>query len=79
MKRISKTQRRIKFYEMISRLAVYAQYIGIKLLPTCFKRSAAEQRKKRANGTSNVKRSFHQDWLAMDFVIVKDGELCWTR
>ena len=79
LKRISKTQRRIKFYEIISRLSLYAQYLGIKLLPTCFHRSAAEQMKLRAQGKSKVKRSFHQDWLAMDFVIVKDGALCWTR
>ncbi len=79
MIKISKTQRRIKFFEMIARLSLYSQYIGIQLLPTCFKRSAAEHRKLLARGKSKIKRSFHQDWLAMDFAIFKDGELCWSR
>lgn len=64
---------------MISRLSLFAQCKGLELLPICFKRSAAEQDKLRAQGKSKIKRSFHQDWLAMDFVIVKNGELCWTR
>lgn len=79
MKRISKTQRRIKFFEMIARLSLYAQSKGIYLLPTCFKRARARQLVLRAQGKSKVKRSFHQDWLAMDFVIVIAGELMWAR
>jgi len=79
LKRISKTQRRIKFFEMIARLSVYAQTKGISLLPYCFHRSAITQKIYRLRGSSKVKRSFHQDWLAIDFVVVIAGELVWSR
>jgi peptidoglycan L-alanyl-D-glutamate endopeptidase CwlK len=55
---------------------------GIQLLPHSFHRTTEEQEKLFADGKSQLdgvaKRSKHQDWLAIDSVIVnKDGSLCW--
>lgn len=79
MKKISKTARRVKFFSMISRLSLYAQCRGIHIMPTCFYRTAAEQKKCIAEGTSKIKRSSHQDWLAIDFVIIVGEDPCWSR
>lgn len=73
------TERRIKFFEMIARLSVYAQTRGLFLLPYCFFRTSTQQLVNRVKGTSSVKRSFHQDWLAMDFFLVIAGQPVWER
>lgn len=73
------TERRIKFFEMIARLSIYAQTRGFFLLPYGFYRSATQQIIYRVKGTSTIKRSFHQDWLAIDFVLVTNGQPVWER
>lgn len=64
---------------MIARLSIYSQTKGIALMPFGFYRTAAQQIINRIKGTSSVKRSFHQDWLAIDFVIIKEGAAQWER
>lgn len=75
---MGKTETRVKFFYDISRLTVTANAKGINLLPHCFKRSEKEQDVLYKNGKSKIKRSKHQDWLAIDFVVIKDGKAMWT-
>jgi len=79
LKKMSKTRRRVKFFEMIARLSIYAQAKGYLLLPICFKRTRAKQLLWLAQGKSKVRHSFHQDWLAIDFVILRGEVLIWRR
>jgi len=75
----SKTQRRINFFQDFCWLVWLAKVRrGIEVLPTCFKRTAAEQKVLYKDGKSKVTHSKHQDWLAIDIVIVRDGALVWT-
>jgi hypothetical protein len=76
---MTNTERRVKFFEMIARLSIYAQTKGLALMPFGFFRTAAAQIINLIKGTSSIKRSFHQDWLAIDFVIIKNGEAQWER
>jgi peptidoglycan L-alanyl-D-glutamate endopeptidase CwlK len=84
------TQLRIRFFLKVATLLLYAKFKKIQLLPTCFYRSADEQAKRYAEGRTkpgkivtyvdgHEKVSYHQKWRAIDFVIVKDGELIWTH
>jgi hypothetical protein len=50
---------------------------NIDVLPTCFKRTQAEQDVLFKDGKSRVQHSAHQDWLAIDIVIVREGVLIW--
>lgn len=52
---------------------------GIEVLPTCYHRTQAEQDILFEDGKSLVHYSKHQDWLAIDIVIVRDGELIWRK
>jgi len=74
----SKTQRRINFFQDFCWLVQIAKMRrGIEVLPTCYHRSQAEQDILFNDGKSLVKVSKHQDWLAIDIVVVRDGELIW--
>ena len=74
---MGKTSDRVKFFYDISRLTIAAHEHGIELLPHCFHRLQKQQDILYEDGKSDVKHSKHQDWLAMDFVIIKDGKAVW--
>ena len=82
------TQQRIDFLHKISLFIIDANYKQIKLLCYFFHRTTIQQVKLYAQGRVKPgkivtycdgvkKKSYHQKWRAMDFVIVKDGQLIW--
>lgn len=82
------TQQRIDFLHKISLFILLASSEGIDLLCYYFHRTLIQQIKLYAQGRVKPgkkvtycdgvkKKSFHQIWRAMDFVIVKDGKLIW--
>ena len=74
----SKTERRIKFFQDFCWLVMLAKVKkNIDLLPHCYHRTQAEQDLLFTDGKSQVKHSMHQDWLAIDVVVVRDGKLIW--
>jgi len=73
------TDKRVRFFKDISYLIETLSNEGIELMPTCFYRTSDEQLTLYNQGKTKVLHSKHQDWLAMDFVLVKDGELIWRR
>lgn len=75
---MGRTETRIKFFRDIGRLVVASHAKGIDLLPHCFYRTQKEQDVLYADGKSRVKHSKHQDWLAIDFVVVKNNKAVWT-
>lgn len=75
---MSKTESRIKFFHDISRLVIAANANQINLLPHCFYRSQAQQDVLYEDGKSKTKHSKHQDWLAIDFVIIRQGKAVWV-
>lgn len=81
---MSKTQRRIRFLTLISQLMMYATAEGIKIMCFTFHRTPEEQYTKYLQNTSNCDgyriKSQHQNWLAMDFVVLDEEEnLVWAR
>ncbi len=76
---LGKTQKRIDFFHDFSKLIVKAQEKKrIAVLPHCYHRTAEQQRILFEDGKSRVEHSRHQDWLAIDIVIVRDGKLIWN-
>jgi len=75
---MSKTSDRVKFFYDISRLTLAAHKHNIDLLPHCFHRLQIQQDILYEDGKSKVKHSKHQDWLAIDFVIIKNGKAVWV-
>jgi len=75
---MTNTRRRIVFFIKVAQLVIYAWIRGIKLLPFSFHRTAAEQKKLYEEGKSKcdgyTSISKHQEWRAMDFVIVDDED-----
>jgi uncharacterized protein YcbK (DUF882 family) len=55
---------------MFQRLSAFAAQEDLPFIVTCFYRTASEQAQMLAAGRSKVKRSQHQDWLAIDIVLV---------
>jgi len=78
-RKLSRTQRRVKFIQDISALILIAEKIGIKVMPFCYHRTQKQQEILRKRGVSWVKRSKHQDWLAMDLVVLENGRPIWTQ
>ncbi len=75
---LNKTKKRIDFFYDFSKLVIKARdKKGIEVLPHCYHRTSAEQKNLYEDGKSRTKHSRHQDWLAIDIVIVRDGELIW--
>lgn len=75
------TEKRIEFFRKIAMLVVWASVKGIKLLPFSFYRTEEEQKKLFDEGKSKCDgykiKSKHQQWLAIDFVIIKNGVPIW--
>jgi hypothetical protein len=80
---MTKTQKRTKFIARYARFVHTADMVyGIRLMPYSFHRTQQEQErlfhegKSRCDGT--LKRSKHQDWLAIDAVVVDfDDTMVW--
>ena len=75
---MTKTQQRINFFHDISIMTIAAYARGIYLLPHCFYRTQKQQDILFGEGKSKTKHSKHQDWLAIDFVIIRDGKAIWV-
>ena len=73
------TDKRVDFFRAIAFLIGQLDSEGIKMMPTCFHRTSDEQLTLYNQGKTKVLHSKHQDWLAIDLVLVKDGELVWER
>lgn len=74
-----KTQKRVKFFQEISTLITWCYNHDIELMPFCFYRDPETQLLMVKKGRSLVRRSKHQDWLAIDLVLVVGGRLVWKR
>jgi len=75
--------KRVDFLYMIGSLLQFANDECINVICAAFYRTEAEQKKLFDQGLSKCDgvniRSPHQDWLAMDFYIVKNDELVLDR
>lgn len=76
---MTKTKARALFMDCLGALLEHAQHEEIVLVCTYFHRTAEEQAKLLAAGKSQVKYSQHQDWLAIDLVIVDGEALRWKH
>lgn len=81
---MTNTEKRIEFFRLVSIFVQRADIGGIRLMPFAFFRTPQEQKVEFDEGNSlcdgTKKRSRHQSWLAMDFVIVEDGgKLVWNH
>ena len=85
---VSKTELRISFFLRVATLLILCKFKKIKLMPICFHRSDEDQNKRYQQGRTTpgrivtfcdgyIKRSKHQDWKAIDFVVVIDDVLIW--
>lgn len=91
---VSKTELRISFFLKVATFLILCKFKKIHLMPICFHRSDEDQLKRYRQGRTPesiklgqkivtyrdgyTKRSEHQDWKAMDFVLVIFGELIWV-
>ena len=72
--------KRSQFLVDISKLILYADSIGVRLICTDFDRSQAEQERLVLIGRSWTRNSRHLIWQAMDFSIVEpDGSINWDN
>ncbi len=76
---MTNTEKRVKFFQMIAELVLKCKNEGIELMPTCFNRTLEEQISLVKQGKSKTLKSKHLNWLAMDFVIIKNGNPVWER
>jgi len=74
---MAKTDDRVSFFQDICELIWHLKSEKIELMPTCFYRTREEQLTLYNQGKSKVLHSKHQDWLAIDFVLVRHGQLIW--
>jgi len=76
-------QRRILFFRAIGELVRRAAEKGIELMPFGFNHTLEEDLKYFQEGKSLIdptkKATKHMLWLAMDFIIIKDGKAVWDR
>ena len=80
---MTKTTKRMLFLRKFNALVSFACLNGIDFIVTCFYRNGEEQHKRYEEGKSQLdgyeKKSAHQDWLAIDIAIVKNGKCIWGR
>lgn len=77
-------EKRVRFFRMISKLtSVAGSAHGIAVMPFWFHRTAEQQAALFAEGKSRcdgkTKRSKHQNWLAMDLVVMRGNQTCWEH
>jgi hypothetical protein len=76
---MTKTEKRVKFLWDIGHLLDHASEVGIKLICFTFYRSPEDQAIQVVEGKSNLRHGAHQEWLAMDLCVIKDGQTVWGR
>ena len=77
---MTKVEARSLFIHKLGWLIRIAEDLGILFLITCFHRSDKEQAQLYKEGKSKVVHSQHQDWLAVDIVLInRCGELVWEH
>jgi peptidoglycan L-alanyl-D-glutamate endopeptidase CwlK len=78
---LTSTEKRIAFFYNFSKLVIQAKIQDIDLIITGVFRTPEQQHAVYLAGKSQcdgyVKRSKHQDWLAVDAYVVKDGAIVW--
>lgn len=76
-------EKRVRFFRMITELTARASAAGILVMPFWFHRTPEQQREQFAAGNSKcdgkTKRSKHQDWLAMDLVVMQGWQPNWKH
>lgn len=70
---------RVKFAAMAGSLLDWAYSQQISVIVTDWDRSQEEQDRLFVEGKSKVQHSKHQDWLAIDLCLVKNGTLIWEE
>ncbi len=73
------TNDRVKFFQEISELISHFKVAGVDFMATCFYRTQCEQAVLFAQGKSKTLQSKHTEWLAIDFVLVRYGQLIWKE
>ncbi len=76
---MNNAEKRVKFFQLIAQLILDCKNSGIELMPTCYHRTIDEQIRLFKQGKSKTLKSKHLNWLAMDFVLIKNGEPVWSR
>jgi len=76
---VTRTEKRVKFFQHISTLISTLQNEGIHMMPFSFHRDFDTQLMLYKKGRTKTLRSKHLYWLAIDLVLVKDGKLVWRR
>jgi len=87
---LTNTEKRIRFIDLFSQFVQQAKAKGIQFIVWTFHRTAQEQNylyqqgrtrsgRKVTNCDGYIKASNHQNWLAKDILIIKDGHDVWTR
>jgi hypothetical protein len=77
---MTKTEQRVLFLHNLGHLLTFAESEGINVICTDFDRTDEEQRIFVASGKSQKQRSRHQDWLAIDLVVIdEDGDPVWVH
>lgn len=76
---VVKTTKRAKFFQDLCTLISWCADQGIEFMPFCFYRDPEQQLLEYRKGRSLTKYSRHQDWLAMDLVLVLKGKLIWKE
>jgi hypothetical protein len=76
---MTKNNARILFLRCMAKLIAYAEAEDIRFLVYTFYRSAAEQAQKVNERKSQVNYSQHQDWLAIDILLLDENDQAvWT-
>lgn len=71
---MTKNDARVLFLRCLGRWITAAEAEGIRFLVYTFHRTAADQAQKYNERKSQVVYSQHQDWLAVDIVLLGDGD-----
>ena len=80
---MTNTQKRIVFLQRFAEFTQFAKTFEIDFIVTCFYRGRDEQYELYLDGKSKLDgyehRSAHQDWLAIDIVVITNGKPEWRR
>jgi hypothetical protein len=68
---------RATFFLLVSKVITRCAAEGIVLMPFRFYGTKGDQERFIANGKSLIHNSKHLRWKAIDFVLVKNGEVFW--
>ena len=74
---MASTEDRVKFFQDFADLISILKAEKIEMMPTCFYRTQSEQQTLYSQGKSQTLDSKHTQWLAIDLVLVRFGQLVW--